>query len=245
MTKKELEQVFEMLDKGMDKDAIWETFAGRRAMAKNNKLLWQAANREILNRADLTEEEKISLLLARFEEYTMTCKADAGDYGRFGDLLEVNVKAILAGKWARAKAMHVSAQAVADTTFKGCRVEVGSNGKTFRSADPGKVEPWQNKGFQLEEVLEERVAYVAYAVNAEQVCADADYENKVFMFTREEFLDFLQNAGGLHGLYSMVHVTKDGYALTAQYNQHWAQRFENWIADHDVPTLARFIAENR
>lgn len=245
MTKKELDQIFEMLANGMDKNAIWETFAGRRAMAKNNKLLWQTATREILNNNALSEDEKIARLLDALEEYTINYKVDTGDKGAWGDLLEVNVKAILAGRWARAKAMHVSAQAVADTTFKGCRVEVGSNGKTFRSADPGKAEPWQNKGFQLEEVLEERVAYVAYAVNAETVCRNADYENKVFMFTRGEFLDFLENAGGLHGLYSMVHVTKDGYALTAQYNQHWAQRFESWIANHDVPTLARFIAENR
>lgn len=245
MTKKELDLVFEMLSNGMDKNAIWETFAGRRAMAKNNKLVWQAAMREILNNSALTEDAKIARLLEALEEYTINHKLEAGDKGAWGDLLEVNVKAILAGRWARAKAMHVSAQSIADTTFKGCRVEVGSNGKTFRSADPTKDEPWENKGFQLEEVLEERIAYVAYAVNAEKVCREADYENQVYMFTRNEFLDFLQNAGGLHGFYSMVHVTKDGYALTAQYNQHWAQRFESWTADHNVPTLARFIAENR
>ena len=158
---------------------------------------------EMAQRTDLSVEEYIqcetgnrNLSIAFLYRCTLSFGVD------FGDLLEGNVKAILAGKWARAKAMHVSAQAVADTTFKGCRVEVGSNGKTFRSADPGKVEPWQNKGFQLEEVLEERVAYVAYAVNAEQVCADADYENKVFIdrhyYNHAWFSSFLLESCGIH-----------------------------------------------
>ena len=243
MTKYEEMEILERFNNGEKLENIFADLRGRKKHAREAREAWKLANAEILANDD-SEADKVTAILANAEEYAYDAvngKASRHDHGKDGDLIESNVKAILAGKWARAKAIHVAAPSKADCTFKGLRVEVGSNGKTFASRDVGK---WEKGQYSMEEVLDPSIAYVAYCVRAAEVIANVTYDDDVYMFTREQFAKFL-DGNGRRGLYSMTHVTQYGRAITAQYNKQWIERFEKWVAENDIPTIATFVAENR
>lgn len=243
MTKYEEQEILERFANGENLESIFATMRARKAHAREAREAWKLANDAIVN-GEGREADKVTEVLLQAEEYAYNAvdgKASRHDHGRHGDLIESNVKAILAGNWVRAKAIHVAAPDKADCTFKGQRVEVGSNGKTFASRDIGK---WEKKSYELSEVLSEEIAFVAYCVNATQVIEEAAYEEKVYMFTRAQFADFLTKSGR-NGLYSMTHVTQYGRAITAQYNENWAKRFTAWVADNGIPTLGEFVKANR
>lgn len=243
MTQYEEREILERFAKGETLENIFATMRARKAHAREAREAWKLANDSIVN-GDGREADKVTEVLLQAEEYaynTIEGKASRHDHGRHGDLIESNVKAILAGNWVRAKAIHVASPEKADCTFMGQRVEVGSNGKTFASRDVGK---WEKNSYALEEVLDEKIGYIAYCVNAVQVVEEAAYEEKVYMFTREQFGNFLTKSGK-NGLYSMTHVTKYGRAITAQYNESWAKRFTAWVAENGIPTLGDFVKANR
>lgn len=243
MTKYEEREILERFANGESLTDIFASMRGRKTHARIAREAWKNGNSVILN-SEASEADKTTAMLDSAEEYSNNTeygKASRNDHGRNGDLIEVNVKAILAGRWVRAKAIHVAAPDKADCTFMGQRVEIGSNGKTFASRDCGA---WEKHSYTIDEVLDASIGYVAYCVNAAEVVANADYEEAVYMFTREQFADFLTN-NGRNGLYSMTHVTKYGRAITAQYNASWAARFESWVQENDIPTLAEFVAMYR
>lgn len=239
MTKFEEREILERFANGESLENIFASMRGRKAHAREAREVWKDSNAAILN-GEGREADKATLILDHAEEYTNDTKvgkASRHDFGKNGDLIEMNVKAILAGRWIRAKAMHVAAPDKDDCTFRGQRVEVGSNGKTFASRDCGK---WEKNSYTINEVLDESIGFIAYCVNAAEVCAEAAYHDRVYMFTREQFADFLLN-NGRNGLYSMTHVTQYGRAITAQYNASWAKRFTQWVEDNDIPNLGQFV----
>jgi hypothetical protein len=208
---------------------------------KDARKAWEVASFNILHDDSMDNAAKVAAMLEMLETDALTRKAAANDYGRIGDLIEVNVCAFLRGNAMQAKHAHVKAAGRKDMQYKGFTLEIGSNGKTFATRDASRQEAPFGDGWTIDDVLSEKVDFFVYGVRAAQIVEEAAYGEKMYVFTRDQLADFFQNSG-LHGLTTNIHTTKSGYALTVQYNESYAKRFDKWVQEYSIPTLADFKA---
>lgn len=208
---------------------------------KDARKAWEVASYNILHDESMDNSTKVSAMLEMLETDALTRKAEAGDLGNIGDLIEVNVCAFLRGDNMRARDVHVKALGKKDMQYKGYRLEIGSNGKTFATRNAKAYEAPFGDNWDINDVLSEKVDFFVYGVRAAQIVEDAAYEDRLYVFTREQLASFFQNSG-LHGLRTNIHTTKNGYALTVQYNESYAKRFDKWVEKYGIPTLAEFKA---
>lgn len=209
---------------------------------KDARKAWEVTSFNILHNAEMDNAAKVAAMLEMLEADALTRKAAAGDFGNIGDLIEVNTCAFLRGDTMRARDVHVKAMGKKDMQYKGYRLEVGSNGKTFATRNAKAYEAPFGDDWGIDDVLSEKVDFFIYGVRAAQIVEEAAYEDKLYVFTRDQLAEFFTTSG-LHGLTTNLHTTKGGYALTVQYNESYAKRFDKWVEDHDIPTLAEFKAQ--
>lgn len=209
---------------------------------KNARLAWTVATYNVIHDETMDNATKVALMLEMMEDDTMNRKARANDYGRIGDLIETNVCAFLRGDTMKARDVHVKAAGRKDMTYKGYTLEIGSNGKTFSTRDPERFEPsFKETGWNINDVLSDKVDFFVYGVRAGQIAEEAAYAEKLYVFTRDQLAAFFEKSG-LHGLKTNLHTTKNGYALTVQYTEGYANRFDKWVEANNIPTLATFKA---
>lgn len=209
---------------------------------KDARKAWEVASYTIIHDENMDNAAKVAAMLEMLENDALGRKAENGDFGNIGDLIEVNACAFLRSEYMRARDVHVKAIGKKDMQYKGYRLEIGSNGKTFATRNPKAYEAPFGKDWGIDDVLSDKVDFFIYGVRAEQIVEEASYEDKLYVFTRDQLADFFQNSG-LHGLTTNIHTTKSGYALTVQYNESYAKRFDKWVEAHQIPTLAEFKAQ--
>lgn len=206
---------------------------------KNARLAWTVATYNILHDESMDNAAKVAAMLEMAEADAMERKASVNDKGRYGDLIEINVCSFLRGESMKAADVHVKGAGRKDMQYKGFRLEIGSNGKTFATRDAERGEAPFGKDWNINDVLSDKVDFFVYGVRAAQIVEEAAYAEKLYVFTREQLADFFSNSG-LHGLTTNIHTTKNGYALTVQYNESYAKRFDKWVEDNEIPTLEDF-----
>lgn len=209
---------------------------------KDARKAWEVASFNILHDESMDNAAKVAAMLEMLETDARTRKAAANDYGRIGDVIEVNVCAFLRGNGMQAQHAHVKALGSKDMRYKGYTLEIGTNGKTFATRDASRQQAPFGDSWTIDDVLSEKVDFFIYGVRAAQIVDEAAYGEKMYVFTREQLADFFTNSG-LHGLTTNLHTTKGGYALTVQYNESYAKRFDKWVQANGIPTLAEFKAQ--
>lgn len=164
----------------------------------------------------------------------------AGDKGARGDAIEAIVRFFLKHRFITYSDVMVQEAKKTDITAKAGKIEVGHNGKTFRSAfvpaDMDKSE------FTERNYMNGAYEIVIYGAFRKDFTEDRIFEKvlkTMRVFTNK--YEFPHAIAGRNGLASGWNVAHE--RATVQYTDALRLRFEDYCKENNVPTLGEWLSE--